>query len=346
MDKKWELSKRVKAALVWQAAFSMMLIFCTAVMFLSGADPAAGCLALCVFLAVFMISLFVIYCYLVKPYRRTRKLIDAFNKGIIFEEIFHLPYTFCPESGWMMEKLHLLFQSEEMLKLSVEQSRYLALQNQINPHFLYNTLDAIRADALEAGILDVAKTAEALSAFFGYSISNLEKYAMLAEELENVKDYMSIQQYRFGDKLNLSIENKGSSEVFTYMIPRMTLQPLVENAIYHGLEGKSKMGTVSVRIQDTNQMLIVNVVDNGVGMCTTAVDKLNASMNRAEAGYTEAGQKKGGIALKNVNSRIKLLFGEDYGLHVFSEPGVGTDVRIRIPIVKKESLDERRISEN
>ena len=342
-----ELSERVKLCLL------VMFLFCGVILLLMTGilywkiNLHIGYIMAAIGAAVLGIIVFWTYKYLVLPYRQTRRLIDAFNKGIIFEEVFKMPYPLCPEFSWMLEKFHLLFNTEETLKLSVEQSRYLALQNQINPHFLYNTLDAIRADAMEAGIREVAKTAEALSTFFGYSISNLDKYAMLAEELENVKDYMTIQQYRFGDKLQLLIENRGDDAIFNFMVPRMTLQPLVENAIYHGLEEKAKMGTVSIIIHNTDQMLIINVIDDGVGMDNPTADKLNATMNRAESGYTGADQKKkGGIALKNVNSRIKLLFGADYGLHIFSEINVGTDVRIMLPIVKKESLDEKRVSEN
>lgn len=297
--------------------------------------------------AGFATSLCFVYRYLALPYQKTRKLLDAFNKGAVFEELFAAEYPLSEEFAWTLEKLHQLLNSNETLKLSVEQSRYLALQNQINPHFLYNTLDAIRGDAVEAGIAEVAKTAEALSMFFGYTISNLDKYATLAEEIENVRDYITIQQYRFGDDLQLVVKNKDENrEILECLMPRMTLQPLVENAIYHGLEEREKRGTVRILMQRTETLLIVNVVDDGVGMDTVTVDKLNAAMNRAESGYTGARQKRGGIAMKNVNSRIKLLFGEQYGLHIFSECGVGTDIRIQLPAVRKDEVNEKRVSEN
>ncbi len=279
------------------------------------------------------------YLFLVRPFRKTEELLSMFHKGVVFEELFSLPYAFSKEFVWAMEKLHLLMDSKETLRMSVEQSRYLALQNQINPHFLYNTLDAIRADALLAGIDSVAKTAEALSTFFGYSISNLDKYATLAEELENVRNYMTIQQYRFGDSLQMQVVNEDEDkDVHRYYLPRMTLQPLVENAIYHGLEGKVDLGTVTIRMRTTQSGLFISVVDDGVGMQQEMVDKLNAAMHRAEAGYTGANQTRGGIAMKNVNSRIKLLFGEQYGLHIFSETGLGTEIRITLPIIQKEAL--------
>lgn len=343
MKKSRELSERVKLILI------MLILMCCVlltVLVLVALRIRRFYVLAAALILLFLMICSVMYLWLLQPYCQVRKMMNAFNKGIIFEEIFHLPYSLSPEFFWMLEKFHLLIDTEDTLKLSVEQSKYLALQNQINPHFLYNTLDAIRADVLEAGIRDVAKTVEALSNFFGYSITNMDKYGMLMEEIENVKDYMTIQQYRFGDKLKLTIENRGDDDVFEYMIPRMTLQPLVENAIYHGLEGRTKMGTVSLRIHNTDQMLVISVMDDGIGMDAITVDKLNASMGRAGSAYTGAGQKKGGIALKNVNSRIRLLFGDDYGLQIFSQKNVGTDIRIRIPVVKKEDMNEKRIFED
>lgn len=343
MNRKKELSERIKIIIIMLIVLN--LLFSVMLIFVSHQNSSVIIWCITNIVLLFLIC-GMMYYWVIKPYQKTEKMLNAFNKGVFFEEIFSMPYSFSREFSWMLEKFRLLIDTEEMLKLSVEQSKYLALQNQINPHFLYNTLDAIRADALEAGSREIAKTAEALSNFFGYSITNLDKYGMLMEEIENVKDYMTIQQYRFGDKLNLKIENNGNDEVFEYMIPRMTLQPLVENAIYHGLEEKSKMGTVSICIHNTDQMLIVSVMDDGVGMDAMKVDKLNSAMGRAESGYSGAVQKKGGIALKNVNSRIKLLFGESYGLQIFSTKNVGTDIRIRIPIVKKENLYEKRILED
>ena len=347
MKNRKEISRRVKCSFVLLYLWNIIWIILAVVFLCRKPEIESGILILLCMLVCFAGSLVFFWYYLIRPYRQTRTLLEAFNKGTVFEEVFDMEYPLSTEFAWMLEKMHHLLNSKETLKLSVEQSRYLALQNQINPHFLYNTLDAIRADAREAGIMEVANTAEALSMFFGYTISNLDKYATLAEEIENVKDYITIQQYRFGDTLQLDIQKRDpDEEIDQCLIPRMTLQPLVENAIYHGLEGRAKRGTVRILMQRTDTMLIVNVMDDGVGMDTAAVDKLNASMKRAESGYTGAQQKRGGIAMRNVNSRIKLLFGEQYGIHIFSECQIGTDIRIQLPIMRRENLYEERVSEN
>ncbi|MCH1983282.1 histidine kinase [Ruminococcus sp. OA3] len=276
------------------------------------------------------------YNYLVIPYLKTRRVLDNFNKGIVFEDVFSLPYPFTPELEIALAKLEALLDKKESLRLSVEQSKYLALQNQINPHFLYNTLDAIRGDVLMAGLHNISDTIEALSTYFAYSISNLEQYATLSEELRNVQAYITVQKYRFGEALQFSvIYEEDREQLQDLYIPRMVLQPIVENAIYHGLEIRNKRGNIQLRIQMTRKTVIIDIIDDGVGMSQKAVEVLNLKLTHAEAGLGNAEQKRKGIALVNVNSRIKLLFGHEFGMYVYSNEGVGTDVKLTLPIVKE-----------
>ena len=121
-------------------------------------------------------------------------------------------------------------------KVLSKQMQYQALQSQINPHFLYNTLDSIRGEALMAGNENIASMTERLSRFFRYCISNKGNIATIRDEINNILDYFYIQEYRFGDKFHLEIEV--DEECYSYKIPQMTLQPIVENAIFHGLERK------------------------------------------------------------------------------------------------------------
>ena len=316
--------------------FLELLLFSILTMFLEGGRLAV--LLVCILAAD--AGLYVLFQHLIRrPQRAVRQQILDFLEGRIFEEIFHPAHDMTAESRWMLEKFHTLLDSEKTLELAVEQARYLALQNQINPHFLYNTLDAIRTDALIAGVPSVAKATEALATYFRYTISNLDRYATLTEELNNVEDYMTIQQYRFGDRLQLNLDAVDEA-CRAYCLPRMTLQPLVENAIYHGLEAKRKMGTVSICVHPTEQMMIIHVIDDGVGIAQAQVDRLNASLGRADSGHIRSEQTRGGIAVRNVNSRIKLLFGEQYGMQIFSEEGRGTDVRITLPAIGRSELEE------
>ena len=279
------------------------------------------------------------YHYLVVPYRKVKRILKNFNKGILFDEIFSLPYKPSDELDIALAKFEVLLDKKEMAKISVEQSKYLALQNQISPDFLYNTLDAIRGDALMAGLGNISDTLEALSAYFAYSISNLEQYATVMEEIHNVSDYITVQKYRFGDSLKFSVEypDEGPEYFETLRIPRFVLQPIVENAIYHGLEVRDKRGSIRIRLQRTKSRLLIDVIDDGVGMSWETVEMLNQKLVLAEGGRN-AVQKKKGIALVNVNSRIKLLFGHEYGLYIYSTEGVGTDVKMTLPLTTADSL--------
>ena len=294
-----------------------------------------------------VISALVWYKLIYSPFQQIERHLQAFSDEQISEELFDLPYDLSPGLIGAFTRLKRYKKEMDMLKLYTEQSQYLALQNQINPHFLYNTLDAIRGDALMAGMDEIARTTEALSTFFGYSVTKMDKLATVAEELENVNDFFYVQQYRFGNSLQLKMQNRSTDEqIFDLYLPRMTLQPIVENAISHGLESKNKAGTVTIQLDRTPSSLLIRIIDNGVGMPAKTLEALNQSLDQYGIGIITSQKRFGGIALNNVNCRIKLLFGNQYGIHIFSTPGVGTDVRITLPIVMQDATDEERILEN
>lgn len=227
------------------------------------------------------------------------------------------------------ERLH----GEEITKLRQKQAEYLALQNQINPHFLYNALEAIRTDALLADCEEIAETTEALATFFRYTISNVQEYVTFSDELDNAENYFTIQRCRFGDKISMELELENEALLEARM-PKLILQPLVENVVSHGLEGKLGPGTVRIVVESSDQTLFLRVRDDGVGMPDERVEQLNEQF-AGDAG-AESGQQKGGIALRNVNSRIRLMFGENYGLRVFSAAGIGTECCVTLPLLFQE----------
>ncbi|MGI6069229.1 MAG: sensor histidine kinase [Blautia sp.] len=214
------------------------------------------------------------------------------------------------------------------------------LQNQINPHFLYNTLDSIRGQALAVGEGTLADMVEALSAFFRYSISRRGNIVTLEDEIRNVKTYVQIQQFRFEDRFDLEIEMDASEDVMECLIPKMTLQPIIENAIFHGVELSMAPGKVLVRIVETQERLLIYVIDNGVGMSKEKVRRLNESLNEWEAKRDDTcrqGEGKG-MALRNVNERIRIYYGNLYGISIYSTENVGTQVEIRLPAIKDEKV--------
>lgn len=218
------------------------------------------------------------------------------------------------------------------VKVQNKQAKIAALQSQINPHFLYNTLECIRSEALLYECDSIARMAKALAAFFRYSISNKENIVTIRDELRNIENYFLIQSYRFENKFALEINVEDDrEEVGNYLIPKLSLQPIVENAIFHGLETKAENGKVTIRIYTTDQELVVVISDNGTGIDWDTLVSMRQALEQTGTG-TDRNEKRGnGIALSNVNQRIQLAFGNRYGLRLYSTTGIGTDVEIWLP---------------
>lgn len=225
------------------------------------------------------------------------------------------------------------WEEEEDKKLEIVKKRVelYTLQSQINPHFLYNTLDSIRGRALLDGNQEIASMTEVLSRFFRYCISHGESLVKLREEINHIRDYFYIQKYRFEDRFDMEIEMENEALYEDYL-PRMTLQPLVENAMIHGLEKVNRKGLLKIRCIATEKKVVLTVSDNGAGMSVEQLDKLNQQMDR----MLLSGNKRknhSGIAVSNVNARIKMTFGEEYGIHYRSMENAGTDAEILLPVI-------------
>ena len=258
-----------------------------------------------------------------------------FLKGYTIDGLQDSEIALTKEVDRIFSELIQLLKSEQMLNENKKQAQYLALQNQINPHFLYNTLESIRSEAMEAGMDSVVCMTEALAHFFRYTISNMENMVTLEEELDNINTYFLIQKYRFEERIGLTIEyDEEEHDLLNHcLLPKLTLQPVVENSIIHGIERKMGFSTVRIVLRCTEKRLIIQVSDDGIGMQPEALDDLNRKLNQSLFESLHNKKKKGGIALVNVNNRIHLIFGEEYGMTVYSTPGVGTDVMIELPLV-------------
>lgn len=276
----------------------------------------------------------VIYRCIIEPYNQTRSLFRHFIQSGSFQELLEGEYQIFPEQNDVINKLDAILDKKNIIELSTKHAELLALQNQINPHFLYNTLEAIRGDALCEGIDSIADTTEALSTFFRYTITDTGNLVSVEDELENVENYFKIQQYRFGDKLNMKVNFPDDySRIMECKLPKLTLQPVVENAIFHGLESKAEGGTITISLEMTEKKLLISIHDDGIGIDEEELIKINQRLETAVEPLTEEKRKRGGIALPNVSRRIKLLFGDEYGIHVYSISNLGTEVRITVPII-------------
>lgn len=269
-----------------------------------------------IFLIIAAETLTILYMtYLLLKQRRLLKFLAADNKK--HKEIAAV-YWEEEEAG----KLRLI---RERMELSF-------LQNQINPHFLYNTLDSIRGRALMDGQAEIARMTEILARFFRYCIGNSDDLVKVREELDHIRDYYYIQKYRFEDRFEIVFEVE-DEELYELYLPKMTIQPLVENAMIHGLEKIEKKGLIRLRLFKTQKKLVILISDNGSGMKQEKLLDLN---ERLQSGTYDVGRKRGahnGIALSNVNMRLKITFGDASGIRYHSMEGEGTDAMITLPVV-------------
>ncbi len=204
-----------------------------------------------------------------------------------------------------------------------------ALQSQINPHFLYNTLDSILWMIEAEKYEDAISMVQALASLFRISLSRGKNIITVGEEIQHARNYVAIQKYRYKNKFEAFFEIEDG--VSDYKTIKLIIQPLIENAIYYGMEFMDGDGEIHVRVGVRGDELHIEVADNGPGIPAERLPALLTEENRARS-------KGSGIGLRNVHQRIQLYFGRDYGLEVESEPDEGTLVRIRLPLC--ETIDE------
>lgn len=224
----------------------------------------------------------------------------------------------------LMERVHR--EEKELRKTELK-----ALQAQINPHFLYNTLDSIQWMCEQGKTKDAAEMVRALARLFRISISRGRELITIKEELQHAENYLIIQSYRYRSQFSYTID--ASEELMDCLCNKITIQPLIENAIYHGFDRMVSEGKIKITVKpaaDAIDDILITVSDNGVGMTKEQCGKILAK-DRSDSG---------GIGVKNVNDRLKIYFGEKYGLSIESELDVGTTVTVRIPKIDKEAQNE------
>lgn len=216
--------------------------------------------------------------------------------------------------------------NSQKIEMEKKEAEIIALQGQINPHYLFNTLEAIRMNLLLKGD---RKTADIILIFgesFRATFDTKSDFFSISQEMDFINNYIQIQKYRYKDKINCIINIP--EQLYSCSIPKLILQPIVENAIYHGLEPKLGKGTIVIEAFESECDIFFKVTDDGVGMDIEEMDSLNAKI--LEEGLLPENRNGGRIALKNVNKRLRLMYGEKYGLKFSSEKGKGTVVVINI----------------
>lgn len=210
-----------------------------------------------------------------------------------------------------------------------QQMEFKLLASQINPHFLYNTLESIRMKAFSEGNREIANAIKLLSKSMRYVLSNTKTTSTtLDKELDYVSNYLAIQQMRFGSRIGYEIQISPAFSPVNYQILPILIQPLVENAIAHGLEDTGEDGHIIVRVRPSKDrtLLICHVFDNGVGMSRETMERVLAQM------HTPSKHSTHGVGLYNIDNRIRLFYGEEYGLTIRSKEHWGTCVTVTIPL--------------
>ena len=336
--------KQIRLSITWltgESLFVAVLFFALAGAGCSLRMISVGIMIQCIFIFLAVVT--------VLPFMRFAEVMEKLEREECLEESLEEIPDDIPYIGQVKEMIDR-YAAQRTRKNSAEifdkQTELTALQSQINPHFLYNTLESIRGQALMDDNLEIAKMVEALGGFFRYSISGKGNLVTLRDELANINNYMMIQRYRFNNRFSLEvIIDEEDEAAYDFLVPRLIIQPVVENAIFHGLEERLEGGKVSIEVIVTEENLILTVSDNGKGIGMGELEKLNDRIRSRDMQLesVKKNQRNTGIALPNIHKRIQLLFGEEYGVNVYSTAGIGTDVEITIPVnYKREMRNEER----
>lgn len=268
----------------------------------------------------------------VKPLKKLISLMEVVKKGDFSvrmktkreDEIGNLADSF----NEMVVTIDQLMKKEYEDQQKLRAAELKALQAQINPHFLYNTLDSINWLSREQDNERIRKMVLALTQFFKIGLSRGRDIITLEEEIAHASSYLTIQNIRYQDQFTYEINLP--RELNNYRIMKLTLQPLVENAIYHGIKVKEGKGHLAIDVEEQSDNIMIKVTDDGVGM---SEERLSALMNTIQKG---TGEKVESYGLANVEERIKVMFGGEYGLSFFSRLGEGTQVIVTIPKLVEE----------
>ena len=230
---------------------------------------------------------------------------------------------------------HMVLRIQELMttvreeEINLRKTELKALQAQINPHFLYNTLDSIAWMCEQGRNADAVKMVHALARLFRISISRGHELIPIAKEIEHAESYLQIQMYRYKNQFTYTFDV--DPDCLGYYCNKITLQPIIENSINHGLELMVEEGRIDVCVRQDGDDIVFSVQDNGVGM---SEEQIKAIMQHGPTDRT-------GIGIKNVNDRLKIYFGRNYGLHITSEPDVGTCVEIRMPKIREGDYEAK-----
>lgn len=268
-----------------------------------------------------------------RPVKQLLESITRFGAGNLRERLPSFPNPdlalVSTRFNTMAEQIELLMERVVEEERQKDKAEIRALQAQINPHFLYNTLDVIRGIALAHGVHEAGDVAKALAKIFRYSIDRGREAASVGDELSNVESYVTILRHRYGERFDFEVDV--SFEVRGTTCPRLILQPIIENAFVHGIEPVDRRGRVVVEGWSENGRAYVRVTDNGQGIPAAVVEEIRNGTHE-DPDLTGTLHYGPGIGLANVDRRLRFAYGPEFGITIESELDRGTSVTLMIPI--------------
>jgi two-component system sensor histidine kinase YesM len=301
-----------------------------------------------VFLVVYLICCFGVVFYLTanftQPIVKLVQLMRRAERGQFRHPILNSWSKRSDEVGWLYQGFDSLTTQIERLveeaarsELKKRELEFQVLSHQINPHFLYNTLESIRWKAESHGRSDISEMVAALGNLLRLSLNQGKEITTLRREIEQVKAYVQIEQARMGETIR--IVYLIDPELQSLSILRLLLQPLVENAIHHSIRDNFEHGKIIISVQQEKQDLLIEIMDNGKGIPQEVLDKLNQDIG----GELKQSTDTKGVGLRNVNERLRLYFGEAYRLSIDSGPTFGTRIVLRHPVITEQ---DQRFAQN
>ena len=287
-----------------------------------------SCLLAVVVLGAALLTSWLLFRFLGRPLRGLASAMESFESDA--DHFAYKPVGGTREVQELSDSFeHMVLRIQELMttvreeEINLRKTELKALQAQINPHFLYNTLDSIAWMCEQGRNADAVRMVHALARLFRISISRGHELIPIAKEIEHAESYLQIQMYRYKNQFTYDFDV--DPDCLSYYCNKITLQPIIENSINHGLDLMVDEGRIDVLVRQDGNDIVFSVRDNGVGM---SEEQIEAIMQHGPTDRT-------GIGIKNVNDRLKIYFGKSYGLHITSEPDVGTCVEIRMPKIKE-----------
>ena len=287
-----------------------------------------SCLLAVVVLGAALLTSWLLFPFLGRPLRGLASAMESFESDA--DHFAYKPVGGTREVQELSDSFeHMVLRIQELMttvreeEINLRKTELKALQAQINPHFLYNTLDSIAWMCEQGRNADAVRMVHALARLFRISISRGHELIPIAKEIEHAESYLQIQMYRYKNQFTYDFDV--DPDCLSYYCNKITLQPIIENSINHGLDLMVDEGRIDVLVRQDGDDIVFSVRDNGVGM---SGEQIEAIMQHGPTDRT-------GIGIKNVNDRLKIYFGKSYGLHITSEPDIGTCVEIRMPKIKE-----------